>query len=118
MQTPKFLEISDVIDIHNFLVNLLGFLEHRSGPVSIGFGSMVSQDSAQTTRLVIDALRKSGQRAILATGWGGLLPREVLIISTSLNPHRMIGYFLIVSRLFITVGQVRPVQDYGQENQP
>jgi len=29
----------------------------------------------------------------------------------------MIGYFRIVSRLFITVGRVRLVQGYGQENQ-
>lgn len=38
---------------------------------------MASQDAAKTTRLVIDAVRQSGQRAILATGWGGLSTSEV-----------------------------------------
>ncbi|KAF3890790.1 glycosyltransferase family 1 protein [Tolypothrix bouteillei VB521301] len=57
--------------------DLLTFLERGSAPIYVGFGSMVSQDSAKTTRLVIDAVQKSGQRAILATGIGGLSPSEV-----------------------------------------
>lgn len=48
-----------------------------SAPVYIGFGSMVPQDAAQTTQLVIDAVHQSGQRAILATGWGGLSPSDI-----------------------------------------
>jgi UDP:flavonoid glycosyltransferase YjiC (YdhE family) len=41
-------------------------------PVCIGFGSMSQRDPAATTRLVLDAVKRSGQRAILVAGWGGL----------------------------------------------
>ena len=48
------------------------FLEAGSPPVYIGFGSMSSREPEATTRLVIEALRRVGQRAILLSGWGGL----------------------------------------------
>jgi sterol 3beta-glucosyltransferase len=57
--------------------DLVAFLANGSPPIYIGFGSMASQDAAKTTRLVIDAIRQSGQRAVLATGWGGLSTSEV-----------------------------------------
>ena len=46
----------------------------RSGPppVCIGFGSMSSADPASLTRLVTDAVRQVGVRAVLLSGWGGL----------------------------------------------
>lgn len=50
---------------------------------------MASQDSRRTTRLVLEAVRQSGQRAILATGWGGLssleIPNNVYILKSA--PH-------------------------------
>lgn len=69
--------------------NLATFLMAGSPPLYVGFGSMASQDAAQTTRLVIDAVRQSGQRAILATGWGGLSASEVpdFIHILSSAPH-------------------------------
>lgn len=48
------------------------FLEAGPKPVYVGFGSMVSSDSANFTRTVLEGVRQSGQRAVLATGWGGL----------------------------------------------
>lgn len=51
---------------------LRNFLEAGSPPVYIGFGSMSSREPEATTRLVIEALRRVGQRAILLSGWGGL----------------------------------------------
>ncbi|MBD3885917.1 glycosyltransferase family 1 protein [Phormidium tenue FACHB-886] len=57
--------------------DLVAFLANGSPPIYVGFGSMASQDAAKTTRLVIDAVRQSGQRAILATGWGGLSASEM-----------------------------------------
>ena len=57
--------------------DLVAFLANDSPPIYIGFGSMASQDAVKTTRLVMDAVRQSGQRAILATGWGGLSTSEV-----------------------------------------
>ena len=51
---------------------LVEFLESGPPPVYVGFGSMANRDPRQTTRLVSDALERSGQRGVLATGWGGL----------------------------------------------
>ncbi len=52
---------------------LLNFLKKGAPPVYVGFGSMRSTDfETRTTQIVIDALRLSGQRGILATGWGGM----------------------------------------------
>jgi sterol 3beta-glucosyltransferase len=48
------------------------FLAGGSPPVYIGFGSMFMAGGAQTTALVLKALDLAGQRAVLATGWGGL----------------------------------------------
>jgi UDP:flavonoid glycosyltransferase YjiC (YdhE family) len=48
------------------------FLAAGPKPVYIGFGSMVSGDTVAFTQTVLDAVKKSGQRAVLATGWGAL----------------------------------------------
>jgi UDP:flavonoid glycosyltransferase YjiC (YdhE family) len=47
------------------------FLESGPRPVSIGFGSMLSENVERTTRVVVSALRRSGQRGVLVGGWGG-----------------------------------------------
>lgn len=68
---------------------LVDFLESGPKPVCVGFGSMHSTDPAALTRLVLEALERSGQRGILLTGWGGLgtleLSKDVLI--TQAVPH-------------------------------
>lgn len=51
---------------------LADFLEAGPKPVYIGFGSMVSHQAAAFTRTVLDGVRRSGRRAVLAAGWGGL----------------------------------------------
>jgi sterol 3beta-glucosyltransferase len=48
------------------------FLAAGTKPVYIGFGSMVSSNAAAFTETVLDAVKKSGRRAVLATGWGAL----------------------------------------------
>ncbi|MBE2223525.1 MAG: glycosyltransferase family 1 protein [Anaerolineae bacterium] len=53
---------------------LQAFLEAGNPPVYIGFGSMAGRNPEQLSRLVLDALDKSGQRGVLLTGWGGLRP--------------------------------------------
>jgi UDP:flavonoid glycosyltransferase YjiC (YdhE family) len=68
---------------------LIDFLEAGPPPVYIGFGSMMPANMQQTTELVLEALRQSGQRGILAQGWGGLeqpdLPDDVLMLRVA--PH-------------------------------
>lgn len=62
---------------------LLRFLAAGPPPVFIGFGSMPVANPARVTALVVEALRQSGQRAILHAGWaglGGALPPTVLPI--------------------------------------
>ncbi len=69
--------------------NLADFLDAGSPPVYIGFGSMAGRDAAGKAKAAIGALQKSGQRGIIATGWGGLsvddLPSSILKIDAV--PH-------------------------------
>jgi sterol 3beta-glucosyltransferase len=51
---------------------LYEFLAAGPKPIYVGFGSMVSSNATRFTEIVLDAVKKSGQRAVLATGWGGL----------------------------------------------
>ena len=69
---------------------LATFLEAGPPPVYVGFGSMPFQKGAATrTQAVLDALEATGQRALLARGWGGLsaadLPPGVMMLDTV--PH-------------------------------
>ncbi len=52
--------------------DVAAFLTAGPAPVLIGFGSMAGPDPAATTATVLDAVERSGVRAILASGWGGL----------------------------------------------
>jgi sterol 3beta-glucosyltransferase len=57
--------------------------------VYVGFGSIAGSDPEEKARLVLAALEQSGQRGILASGWGGLradtLPKNVQMIEQA--PH-------------------------------
>jgi len=68
---------------------LAQFLAEGDAPVYIGFGSMSSKDPQATTRLMIDALDKTGQRGIIYSGWAGLtadkLPSSVFLLDGA--PH-------------------------------
>jgi UDP:flavonoid glycosyltransferase YjiC (YdhE family) len=52
--------------------DLVAFLQDGPPPVYVGFGSMFMNGGKQKTEIVLEALQRSGQRGILATGWGGL----------------------------------------------
>jgi sterol 3beta-glucosyltransferase len=56
---------------------LLEFLQKGSPPVFIGFGSMVSRNPEATANLVLEAIERTGQRAILQSGWNGLRKRDL-----------------------------------------
>jgi sterol 3beta-glucosyltransferase len=55
---------------------LLDFLQRGSPPIFIGFGSMVSRNPEETADLVLQAIKLTGQRAILQSGWSGLSQRD------------------------------------------
>lgn len=48
------------------------FLKAGSTPIYIGFGSIVVADPAQLTKTLFEAVRQTGQRALISKGWGGL----------------------------------------------
>ena len=68
---------------------LAAFLAAGTPPVYVGFGSMAGRRPCRLARIVVEALRKTGHRGILATGWGGLesmhRPRTILKIRQA--PH-------------------------------
>jgi len=63
---------------------LLDFLDAGEPPVFLTFGSMTGRDPRATTRLLLDAVVRSGRRAILQSGWAGLgeadLPKNVHLL--------------------------------------
>lgn len=69
------------------------FLSSGPPPVYVGFGSMPSRDPDSLTDIVLKALKKTGQRAVLSRGWGGLsvpdLPADIRdrVFMTGPVPH-------------------------------
>ena len=56
--------------------SLIEFLSRGETPVYFGFGSIFGRDPKRVTQIVIEAVRRTGVRAILARGWGGLEPSD------------------------------------------
>jgi sterol 3beta-glucosyltransferase len=69
--------------------DLATFLEAGAPPVYIGFGSMAGKNPERLGQVAIKALQKSGQRGLLASGWGGLkashLPDNIFMLESA--PH-------------------------------
>lgn len=69
--------------------DLRDFLAAGSKPVYIGFGSMRERKPEETTRLLLDAVKRTGKRAILLSGWAGIgtpdLPEDVFLLKYA--PH-------------------------------
>lgn len=68
---------------------LVRFLEAGAPPVYIGFGSMGGQGGYKRAKVVLNALKETGQRGLIASGWGGLkasdLPDNVFVLDAV--PH-------------------------------
>jgi sterol 3beta-glucosyltransferase len=69
--------------------DLSDFLAAGDAPVYIGFGSMPDSQPQAITRLILDAVRQSGKRAVILTGWAGLGTDDVPANSHMLKyaPH-------------------------------
>lgn len=52
--------------------DLTEFLERGPAPIYIGFGSIVVDDPAALTRLILEAVKMAKVRVILSKGWGGM----------------------------------------------
>lgn len=66
------------------------FLEKRkhSPPIYIGFGSIVIDDPERMTKMIVEAVRATGVRALVSRGWsnlGGIEDEDVLYIGDC--PH-------------------------------
>ena len=79
----------DAVDDWTPPSTLLKFLQAGPPPIYIGFGSMSSRNPQETADLVIEAVKKTNQRALLFSGWGGLhkedLPDSILMLDST--PH-------------------------------
>ncbi|MBC6449044.1 glycosyltransferase [Actinokineospora xionganensis] len=59
---------------------LVDFLDAGPPPVFVGFGSTAHGDNAETADLVASALRESGSRGVIQTGWSGHQGDDVITI--------------------------------------
>lgn len=79
----------DAIDSWQPPDELTNFLEAGPPPIYIGFGSMAGRSPKRLAGAVIEALKRTGRRGILASGWGGLeaddLPETIMMIDQA--PH-------------------------------
>lgn len=68
---------------------LQDFLAQGEAPIYVGFGSMPNSDPERTTRSIIAALERTGQRGIIQRGWAqlGMLPQPDHIFSLDSAPH-------------------------------
>jgi len=55
---------------------LARFLDAGDPPLYVGFGSMTGRHPDRLAALVMAAVSKSGMRAVVATGWGGMTKRH------------------------------------------
>ena len=69
--------------------DLLAYLKAGKPPLYVGFGSMASEDPGRTAGIVLEALRRTGQRAVLASGWGGLRSSQLppTVMAVDFIPH-------------------------------
>jgi UDP:flavonoid glycosyltransferase YjiC (YdhE family) len=56
---------------------LVDFLQAGPPPVCVGFGSMTPQSPEELARLVAKAVKQSGQRGIILSGWAGLTTEDM-----------------------------------------
>ncbi len=68
---------------------LAHFLENGRKPISIGFGSMTGKDAENLLQLCVQAIEKTGQRAVLLGGWAnvGALQLPETIFQIDAVPH-------------------------------
>ncbi|KAM0718058.1 hypothetical protein Q7P37_006390 [Cladosporium fusiforme] len=51
---------------------LQDFLDAGPAPLYVGFGSIVFEEPRRMTKLILEAVEKTGQRVLLSKGWGGI----------------------------------------------
>ncbi|KAJ8124431.1 hypothetical protein O1611_g9210 [Lasiodiplodia mahajangana] len=79
---PKPFDWPEYIDVCGFFfrqppqynppAELKEFLQNGPPPIYIGFGSIVIDNPVEMTRLILEATREVGVRALISRGWSGL----------------------------------------------
>ena len=67
----------DLAKDYNPPADLKEFLDAGPPPIYIGFGSIVIDDPNAMTKMIFDAVKKTGQRALVSKGWGGFGADEI-----------------------------------------
>jgi sterol 3beta-glucosyltransferase len=69
--------------------NVVDFLRDSAPVISVGFGSMTSEEPGVVTRMVVEAARQAKVRVVLLSGWGGLdaSAHGDDVIATEALPH-------------------------------
>jgi UDP:flavonoid glycosyltransferase YjiC (YdhE family) len=69
--------------------DLVKFLEAGEQPIYIGFGSIVVDDPDKFTKMIFEAVKEAGVRALVSKGWGGLgddnTPENIYMLENT--PH-------------------------------
>lgn len=69
--------------------DLCAFIEAGSAPVYVGFGSATASDAQRLTQMIVDALKQTGVRGVIAQGWASLhasdLPDSIYLLKSA--PH-------------------------------
>jgi UDP:flavonoid glycosyltransferase YjiC (YdhE family) len=77
----------DPVDDWTPPADLAEFLQAGAPPIFVGFGSMSTSNPAATTQLIVQALARTRQRAILHSGWSGLhasdLPDTIYLLESA-----------------------------------
>lgn len=80
--------------------DLDAFLRAGPPPLYIGFGSVPVKNPAKMTKIIFDAVKASGQRALVSAGWGGLggtkVPENAFILGQSSRSPDMADWTLTV----------------------
>ncbi len=65
------------------------FLDEGQAPIYFGFGSMAGRNPQRLTRIIVETLKQTNMRGIIASGWGGLLPDDLpeTIVKIDKAPH-------------------------------
>lgn len=71
-QSGRWIEPDWAETPHEPAPELAAFLAAGPPPVYVGFGSMATSRARALGRIVREAVARAGQRAIVASGWGGL----------------------------------------------
>jgi sterol 3beta-glucosyltransferase len=67
---------------------LVSFLDAGPAPVFVGFGSMAGLDIEWLSDVVVAAVRRAGVRAVVQSGWAGLVPEDDDILPVGEVPHQ------------------------------